>query len=491
MHHFTIDDFQQEAMQQAGTQSRSTKFLKDIGIYAIGNLGSKIITFLMLPLYTHFVAPADYGYYNICLTVVLLLLPFTTLQLRDGAFRFLLDTETDEQRERIVTGTYKTLLTNLLLWVGAAIIISLLANIDYFWYTVAFLLSFSLQEVVAQVIRGLGNNKAYVAVGILASLGIGIFSVIFVVWMNMGIKGIFLANIIARVLCLVIVELKVKSFVRFYKPYLKVWQVGKDILKFSLPLLPSSLCYWLTTSSDQWIINHYLGDGATGVYATAVRFTSILQIAVIIFYQAWQETAILQFNSKDRDMFFSKMLNTYICFLCLLGVTYNFMLKLNYGWLVGVDFQSSWLYLYPLGFSALLAAIVGFIEMGYQCAKDTKRLLPAIILCAVINVTLNFITIRYLPNDMKMYGAVFTSIVTYLVLVIYRWIDVRRYLKLKVKASTLVPIAVLVLASVPYYLNQYLWQDAVTLAIAIAVILCFMPRNLIAKIKGKLSSLRA
>ena len=187
-------------MQQAGTQSRSTKFLKDIGIYAIGNLGSKIITFLMLPLYTHFVAPADYGYYNICLTVVLLLLPFTTLQLRDGAFRFLLDTETDEQRERIVTGTYKTLLTNLLLWVGAAIIISLLANIDYFWYTVAFLLSFSLQEVVAQVIRGLGNNKAYVAVGILASLGIGIFSVIFVVWMNMGIKGIFLANIIARVL---------------------------------------------------------------------------------------------------------------------------------------------------------------------------------------------------------------------------------------------------------------------------------------------------
>ena len=473
-------------MQQEGTQSRSSKFLKDIGIYAIGNLGSKIITFLMLPLYTHFVAPADYGYYNICLTVVLLLLPFTTLQLRDGAFRFLLDTETDEQRERIVTGTYKTLLTNLLLWVGAAIIISLLANIAYFWYTVAFLLSFSLQEVVAQVIRGLGNNKAYVAVGILASLGIGIFSVIFVVWMNMGIKGIFLANIIARVLCLVIVELKVKSFVRFFKPYLKVGQVAKDLLRFSLPLLPSSLCYWFTTSSDQWIINYYLGDGATGVYATAVRFTSILQIAVIIFYQAWQETAILQFNNKDRDAFFSKMLNTYICFLCLLGVTYNFMLKLNYGWLVGVDFQSSWLYLYPLGLSAILSAIAGFLEMAYQCAKDTKRLLPAIILCAIINVVLNLVTIKFLPDEYKMFGAALTAIVTYLVLVVYRWVDVRRYLKLKVKTSTLVPIVVLVIASVPYYLNRHLWQDVITLTIAIIVILYCSPHDLIEKILNKI-----
>lgn len=475
-------------MQQNGTQSRSSKFLKDIGIYAIGNLGSKIITFLMLPLYTHFIATADYGYYNICLTAVLLLLPFTTLQLRDGAFRFLLDTESDEQREKIVTGVYKTLISNLFLWIGAAIIISLVSNIAYFWYTVAFLVSFSLQEVVSQVIRGLGNNKAYVTVGILASLGIAIFSVIFVVWLKMGIKGVFLANIIGRFLGLIIVEAKVKTVIRFFKLHLKVKQVGIDLLRFSLPLLPSSLCYWLTTSSDQWIIKHYLGDEVTGIYAVAVRFTSILQIAVIIFYQAWQETAILQFNSKDRDAFFSKMLNNYISILCLIGVTYNFMLKMNYGWLVGVDFQESWLYLYPLGFSALLSAIAGFLEMAYQCAKDTKRLLPAIVLCAVINVTLNLVTIKFLPDDIKVYGAVCTAIITYLVLVLYRWIDVRRYLKFKISPSSLVCIAILLLACVPYYTNNRLWQDVVVLVVAVTIICAFSPRDFYDKIKRKLRS---
>ena len=74
------------------TTNRGSKFLKDIGIYAIGNIGSKIITFMMVPLYTYFVHDtSDFGYYDVCLTVCFLRMPFVTLQLRDGAFRVLLD----------------------------------------------------------------------------------------------------------------------------------------------------------------------------------------------------------------------------------------------------------------------------------------------------------------------------------------------------------------------------------------------------------------
>ena len=185
------------------------------------------------------------------------------------------------------------------------------------------------------------------------------------------------------------------------------------------------------------------------------------------------------------------MLNNYICILCLIGVAYNFLLKLNYMWLVGADYQESWLYLYPLGFAALLSAIAGFIEMGYQCAKDTKRLLPAIVLCAVINVILNLITIKLLPDGIKVYGAVCTAIITYLVLVIYRWIDVRRYLKLKIDKTTYIPIAVLLLAGVPYYLNQHLWQDAVVLVVSVALIYAFSPRDFYDKIIRKLRSFSA
>ena len=117
--------------------------------------------------------------------------------------------------------------------------------------------------------------------------------------------------------------------------------------------------------------------------------------------------------------------------------------------------------------------------------------MPAIILCSVIFVVLIFVTIKFLPDEYKMFGAALTAIVTYLVLVVYRWVDVRRYLKLKVKTSTLVPIVVLVFASVPYYLNQHLWQDAATLAVAVVIILWFTPRELFMKIKGKIKSIKA
>ena len=81
-------------MTETKQQSRSKKFVKDFGIYAIGNLGSKLITFLMVPLYTYFVEkPSDYGYFDLCLQVCMLLVPVVTLQLRDGSFRFLLETQ--------------------------------------------------------------------------------------------------------------------------------------------------------------------------------------------------------------------------------------------------------------------------------------------------------------------------------------------------------------------------------------------------------------
>ena len=78
------------------TTGRGKQFLNSVGIYAVGNIGSKLITFLMIPLYTVFVETSEFGYYDLCFTAVLLLTSFASLQLRDGAFRFLIDSKTDE-----------------------------------------------------------------------------------------------------------------------------------------------------------------------------------------------------------------------------------------------------------------------------------------------------------------------------------------------------------------------------------------------------------
>ncbi len=470
--------------QQAIEPSRSSKFMKDVGIYAIGNLGSKVITFLMVPLYSYFVEqPADYGYYDICLTVIFLLMPFVTLQLRDGAFRFLLDSKDDEERTKIVTMVYRTLLFTTVLTVAFSLAIAAFYDVKYLWYTLALLITMSLQEVISQVFRGLGNNKAFVTVGILSAFGIGVFSIIFVTFLHMGIKGIFLSNIIARFMALAIVEYRVKTLRQFLNVKVKSRTVTRNILKYTLPLLPGSLCWWLTGSSDRWFIQEFLGLESNGIYAVALRFTSIIQTFSIIFYQAWQETAILQYHSKDRDTFFSKMFNSYIYILAVMLVLFCFILKINYGWLVNHSYQGSVWYLYPMALSAILFAISAFFDMGYQCAKDTKRTLSAIVLAAAVNVTLNFILIK--PFGIR--GVLATSILTYLLLAICRWHDMKRYFKLSIYRVSVLSFTIILTSALAFYYCQAMWQDLLAMTLLLMVLLKFCPEMVKEDFVGKIA----
>ena len=448
--------------------SRGSKFIKDVGVYAIGNIGSKLITFLMVPLYTYFVHDtSDFGYYDLCLTVCFLLLPFFTLQLRDGAFRFLLDCDDTTKRQRIVTFVSRSMLTTLSLAILVAIVLAFTTHIQYLGYATGLLIAMSLQEVYSQVFRGLGNNRAFAVTGILSALGIGVFSILFVALLGWGIKGIFLANIVARILALLLVECRVRLITCNTKWKLSSLHVGHDIIRYTLPLLPGSLCWWLTGSSDRLFISHFLGLDVNGIYAVAIRFTSIISTLAIIFYQAWQETAILQYHSPDRDRFFSKMFNSYIFVLAGILIGYAFLLKANYNWLVAPEYRDSLNYIYPMGVSAVIFALAAFFDMGYQCAKDTPRTLPSIVLAAVVNVALNFALIK----PLGVYGVITTQLVTYLVLFIYRWHDMRRYFVLRIDRRCIIPVALMLLWAIPFYTSPNWLVDIAFMFIALGVII--------------------
>ncbi len=470
-------------MTQDKTQERSSKFLKDLGIYAIGNLGSKIITFAMVPLYTFFVKnTGDFGYYDLCLTVIFLIMPLATLQLRDGAFRFLLETQDQRERSKIITFIYRTLLTSVMVSLVATFLLAMFTSIGYLWYCLLLLLAMSFFEVITQVARGLGNNKDFVAAGIISSIGIGVFSIVLVAFAGLGIKGIFLANILARLVAIMFLELKLHIFATYFKFNIDLGKAGRDILKYSLPLLPGSLCWWLTGSSDRWFINHFVGIDANGIYAVAFRFNGIILTLSTIFYQAWQETAILQYNSQDRDKFFSKMFNTYIGVLAILLTAYTFTLKLFYPVIVDANYQESVNYLYPMGISAVIFALSAFFDMGYQCAKDTPRTLPAIFLAAVVNLVCNLVLVKYIG----VYGAIITSIITYLVLFIYRLHDMKRYFKLSLYTSSIIAAVLIPIGAIPFYLVDAWWGLIVYMIAACILSYYSIPKGTREELIGKI-----
>ncbi len=462
-------------MAETKQQSRKKKFIKDFGIYAIGNLGSKLITFLMIPLYTYFVEkPSDYGYFDLCLQVCFLMFPIITLQLRDGAFRFLLDTQDTTERSRIITFAYRTLSTTIVSTIAIALCLSMFIHIDYLWSTIVLLVVMAIYEFLAQISRGLGNNKAFIAVGLIASFGICLFSIIFVAWLNMGIMGIFLANILSRILSVVIVEYRMKTFSRFFNIKIDLKDIPKQMLSYSIPLIPVSLCWLLTTTSDRYFVSYFLGFEMTGIYAIAVRFGGLIHTLSNIFLQTWQENAIQQYHSPDRDSFFSKVFNYYLYVLCFTLIAFTFTLKLCYGWIVGANYQDSLEFVYLINLSTILFAITVYFELPYQCAKDTKRAIPSIILTAVVNITLNFI----LTPILHIYGVILTAIISYLTLIIYRWIDTRRYFTLHFHARTLIPLGLILFSAIPFHLNDSHLIDTLYIVFSIFILAIFTPKEL-------------
>ena len=471
--------------QENSNTSRASKFIKDFGIYAIGNLGSKLITFLVVPLYTYFVdKPADYGYYDVCLTLCFLLIPVVTLQMRDGVFRFLLGTADEGRKSAIISFAFRTMLASTIAAIAVAIAVALIHPVPYLAYTVALLLVMSANEVSAQTARGLGNTGVFVANGIIQSFGIMALSLLLVAALGMGVEGIFIANIAARVISTAYVEMRTHIVSRYLRRGGRVAGLGRDMLRYSLPLLPVTLCWWLTTSSDRFFIMHYLDLHTNGVYAVVLRFSSIIQTLSVIFYQTWQETAIVQYESSDRNAFFSKILNGYVFVLVALLIAYTFMVKMCYHWLVGPEYQGGVSYVYPLGVSTVCYAIAAYFELPYQCAKDTKRAIPSVMLTAVVNVALNYV----LVPAFGIYGIIATSIISYGTLIAYRWVDTRRYCRLKLYPATLIPLGIMAACGLVFNHITPTWANAALMIVLLAAIAASAPAFLKGQVRQKINS---
>ena len=159
------------------------------------------------------------------------------------------------------------------------------------------------------------------------------------------------------------------------------------------------------------------------------------------------------------------MFNGYIFLLSAILVGYLFVLKLCYGWLAN-SYGESLNFIYPLGVSAVIFALAAFFDMGYQCAKDTARTLPAIVLAAIVNVALNFALIK----PLGVYGVITTQLVTYVVLVTYRWFDMKRYFTLTISKRVIVPITIVLLSGIPFYLSPNKLIDIAFMIVALMLI---------------------
>lgn len=455
-------------------QSKSKKFISDLGVYTLGNFGSRIMTFLMVPVYTYFVEkPSDFGYYDLCMIICSLLFPVASLRLRDGAVRFLLDTGEDDVKQRtlVISSIFRVLLDSLLVWCLIAMTIrAIYGAIPFLWHSLLYLLSDSALSVEVQIARGLGKNKFFAAIGVITTILTVMFTIVFLACFKMGVEGIFISNILARIVAIGITEWYIGSVRRFLSWKIDVRQISKDILKFCVPLIPTALCWSLTNANGRFFIGYFLGLSFNGIFAIALRFGSVFNTISYIFGTAWQETAIKQYGKEGSELFFSQILNAYIVVLSFILVVGAFLFKAFFPMIIAPAYQDSINYVYLMGLSSMLYALASFFEMGYHCAKETKRTVSPIIWAAVINIIANFLVLV-----MGLYGICLASCIAYGFLMVYRWYDTKRYFRLHILRFAYVPIALALVSVVPFYVIPNMWASLGYALLALVLMVCFIP----------------
>lgn len=397
------------------------RLVKNTIIYAIGNLGSKVLVYVMVLVYSYYIHAEELGYYDLILTSVGLVLPVVVLGINEAIYRFMVDK--DNSKQGMVLGTaYRFILA---ITVALSIIfatIGMLFRIRYWALILAYSISTLFFSSIQESLRGLSLTKFYAGIGLFNSLITLLLEFFFLIILKMGIDALLISKIIANTICIVYGAVKspilngvVNS--RFDKP------LFRELLLYSLPLVPNIICWWVMNTSDRYIVRYYLGASYNGIYAIANKFPTILTSITSVFYLAWQESAIKAYGQKNKNEFFSNIFNQYfrvLFSLCLVLVPATKIVSLYF---VSAEYSSSWQFSTVLFYASAFSALCSFLGIGYQVSKETIRSLYTTIIAALINFAFNMIFI----NIIGLHAASISTLVAYAVLFVIRIAHTKRY----------------------------------------------------------------
>lgn len=444
-------------------KENTNELRKNTLIIAIASMGSKMITFILGPIYSYLLSTEEYGKMDLIVTTASLLLPFICFDIYEATFRFSCDKQYDKKKI-FSTSICFSLFGVAILGVISAVVLLAFDGMTKLWLCVAICsLLDAIITIIIQFGRGIGKMKVYAFSGVVNAAILLASNVVLMVMLKYGLYGWIISYIAAKVGVLVYVFCAIKaysyfSFRDFDANYAKIF------LKFCIPLLPTALMWWIMNASDRYVLALVIGPTATGLYAVANKLPNVLSSFENVFYQAWQTTAIKTLSDEDKDEYYSNILRGYIIVIVMAIICILLVVKPFIYYLYAEDYKTSWLSIPILLVAVLIHAINGNLGSLYSVFKQTKGAFFSALLGAGVNIILNLIFVR----KYALIGASITTLIGYLCTMIWRIIDTRKFVKLSViKMDTVIAFVILVVQFVLAYLN-YAWSYALrTVIIAV------------------------
>ena len=297
----------------------------------------------------------------------------------------------------------------------------------------------------------MGDNTTYSIGSLIAGAGAVIFNVIFIAVLHYGAYGMLIATLVSNIICAIFVCIKK----RIYK-YIRIKKIKKlkvkQLLAYSIPLVPNTLSWWIVNASDRTIITYFLDISFNGIYSAANKFSSICVTFFSIFNLTWTESAAVHYKDEDSSVYFSKIFNTTIqlfsC-ICLLVISIMpFVFKLL---IRGEGYADAYYQIPILMIATVFNIAVALFGSVYIAQKKSKEIAKTSIYSAVINIVINVIGIKFIG----LYAASISTLIAYLSMTIYRYFDVQKYVKIKLLYKKIgYIIAITIMDCLAYYVRK-------------------------------------
>lgn len=420
----------------------------NMGWMSISGFASKVLVFLMVPFYTRVLSSEGYGLYDLGYTSVVLLAPLVSLNAGESIMRFAI-----VEKDKIAGYFSSAFAASLAGAIGGSLICLLIVLLGGFDYqvaecikSVALLLTSNIVYILfSQFARGIDRVKDMALGGLLNSVLLVVLSIVFVVGFDLGVKGCYCATSFAVLAGGVFIGVRCRFWDYLVRPKLSLLV---ELARYGIPLSVNTLGWWVNSSFSRYAVALLCGVANAGLLSAAYKIPAIPKTIQQIFIQAWQISAIRDFDPDDRDGFFGKIYNGACCFSAMLTSVVVFLMPVIAIVMFSDEFYSAWIYVPILMVCILfdcLASVVGgiFTAVGNTrpiAASAAVSVFAAVVACIV-----------FIPL-FGIQGAALASALSSVVIWAVRLILSRKYLLFSIDWRTFVTMIAVIVVQVTFAL---------------------------------------
>lgn len=352
---------------------KTNSFIKRIGLYFVGNLSSRLLSVLLVPIYAYFVTADNLGEYDYIGALASIISPIIYFAIWEAVLRFCMMARSSSERNVILSNiiTFSTFIS-VISFVCIFFIYCFHGGSNVLWYTMLMVIVQGLVSVWQYSARSLGHNKQYVIAGVTSSAAIIIIDIVFSLIARLDYKMLCISYLSSQIISIIILEYKTRLIPKI-KIKLLDYKLLRKFFAFTIPLVINNVSLYFYNSGSKIIIKQYIGSYENGLYSFASKFSLIISLfSTVLSMAVVEESYTYKTISEYKDKM-GKILNFiskgYFCLILLALPSIYILYTIAF---VKTEYYQSSDYIFLLLLSALFSSLSNTIGSAFLVTNKTK-----------------------------------------------------------------------------------------------------------------------